>query len=175
MTRRSSVRLLRLLDGLASNPAASRAPTQCVAPASRATANAVLAPILGESAFQTADLPTRCASLRVHWYFASNGARRASQRGRGSCSCSQGYDSVLPHLRLQRRLVLSAFYFMCRLVGSHEMLLMHELLPWEGVDLDTICGHLVDKIGPPAKDWAELNGSDLFQPRCWLRLRLPPN
>jgi hypothetical protein len=70
------------------------------------------------------------------------------------------------------RRLLSAFYFLCRLVGSHEMLLMHEILPWEGQDLDTICKVLVDKIGPPAKDWAELSRSEYSEPRCWLRLGL---
>ena len=59
-------RLLRLLDGVASNPPTSRAPADRVCSAKCATANAILAPIFGKSALQAADLPTRGASLRVH-------------------------------------------------------------------------------------------------------------
>jgi hypothetical protein len=70
------------------------------------------------------------------------------------------------------RLVLNAFCFMCRLVGSNEMLLMHEILPCEGTNLDAICEGLIGEIGPPAKDWDELHRSGSFEPRCWLRLRL---
>jgi hypothetical protein len=80
--------------------------------------------------------------------------------------------SAFTDQREEGPLVLSAFYFMCRLVGSNEMLLMHEILPCEGADLDTICESLMNKIGPPAKNWAELSASDLFEPRCWMRLRV---
>ena len=62
-------RLLCFLYDMAANPAAARAPAERVVPAERATADAILAPILGESALQAADLPARGASLRVYRSF----------------------------------------------------------------------------------------------------------
>ena len=56
---------------MASNPAALGTPADGVFPAGRPFADAVFAPIFGESAFQAADFPTGRAFLGVHVGFLS--------------------------------------------------------------------------------------------------------
>ena len=68
------------------------------------------------------------------------------------------------------RCVLDAFHFIGGVIGSAEMIVLHELLPIDGDDLNKIAEHLTNRIGPPATDWAELDNSVQFQARCWMRL-----
>ena len=70
------------------------------------------------------------------------------------------------------RIVLDAFHFIGRVIGSLEMIVGHELLPYDGDDLHMIAESLTTKIGPPAANWGELDNSSEFQPRCWMRLSL---
>ena len=71
----------------------------------------------------------------------------------------QGEDGIL---------VMNALQFICHLIGSDKMIIMHELLPWEGADLRAITENVRKKIGPPAKDWKELSTSNLYEPGCWI-------
>jgi hypothetical protein len=68
------------------------------------------------------------------------------------------------------RCVLEAFQFLGRVIGSDEMIVCHELLPYKGDGIDMIAEYLTNKFGPAAKDWAELENSDTFHARCWMRL-----
>jgi hypothetical protein len=68
------------------------------------------------------------------------------------------------------RIVLDAFHFIGRVIGSAEMIVCHELLPCEGNDLNMIAEHITNVIGPSAASLDELGKSSAFQARCWMRL-----
>jgi len=70
------------------------------------------------------------------------------------------------------RLVLDAFHFIGRLIGSNAMIIIHELLPHEGQNLNAASETLRDRIGPPATDWKELHSSDLYEAGCWIRVEI---
>lgn len=53
------------------------------------------------------------------------------------------------------------------LIGSTRAIYTHELMPYEGKNLDEIEKGLIGNIGPPAASFEELKVADYFGPRAW--------
>jgi hypothetical protein len=52
-------------------------------------------------------------------------------------------------------------------VGSARAIYTHELMPYDGEDLDQIERGLRARIGPPSTTFEELHDADYFGPRAW--------
>jgi hypothetical protein len=52
-------------------------------------------------------------------------------------------------------------------VGSEQVIYTHDLMPYEGANLNEISHWLQKHIGPPAVNFAELYDADSYGPRAW--------
>jgi hypothetical protein len=66
-----------------------------------------------------------------------------------------------------RNALRRACLWIADLIGSARAIYTHEVMPYDGEDLDQIeCG-LRARIGPPATTFEELHDADYFGPRAW--------
>lgn len=66
-----------------------------------------------------------------------------------------------------RQALQQACRMVAAVVGSSAVLYTHELMPYQGDDLQALAQSLTTKIGPPAVDVGELQAAEAFGPRAW--------